>query len=286
MSITYKYKFTDYELQKLNLITNDSIKLSLMSILSYMKLYNQNRNTDYEMHRLDMLKKDADQLKISFENLHDAYVKFLKKHGNKQYIISLQTLKNRLEKLIELKLLIVVSKIKKTNVYAFISNVSENISDIENITSLENTCVQDELLCPKYINNKYINTYTLNTTDVVKSEVEKVHALDLVHDVFNDLKVKSKVIKSMVIAKLKNIILDAAGAIKYIVTVLTEKTEQYNLMRVKYAQQVAKTKYSKSKNSYKPNTAKERGFNNFDAREYYDDPIAMKSLEKKLLGWD
>ncbi len=33
MSITYKYKFTDYELQKLNLITNDSIKLSLKQML-------------------------------------------------------------------------------------------------------------------------------------------------------------------------------------------------------------------------------------------------------------
>lgn len=270
MSTTYKYKFTDYELQKLNLIDKDHMRLSLMSILSYMRLYNQNRNSNYEIHRLDMLKKDADQLKISFENLHDAYIKFLKKHGKNKYIISLQTLKNRLVKLIDIKLLTVISKVKKTNVYAFISNVSENISknisDIENITPIENTVVQGDLNFPKYINLKTnTNTYTLNT------ETSSVHALDLVKDVFKDLKVKSKMIKDMVISKLKNTILDAKGAVAYIIAVVTEKTEQYNLMRVNYAIAIANTKYSKSKNTY--SAPVNRKFNNFDGRSYDFDQL-------------
>ena len=274
MPVKYKYKCTDYELQKLNLIDNNHIRLSLMSILAYMKLYNKNRNSEYELHGLDMLKKDVNQLKISFENLHDAYTTYLKKHGDKKYILSLQTLKNRIDKLIELKLLTIISKVKKTNVYSFISeNISENMSNNENITPTENTCIETESDCPKYINSKSNTyTYTLNTTNVV-------HALDLVSDVFKSFKVKSKEIKTMVIDKLKNTILDAAGAVNYIVKVITEKTEEYNSMRVKYAQKVAETKYNKYKNTFViPVKASNRTFYNCESREYdYD------MLEDKLV---
>lgn len=274
MPVKYKYKFTDYELQKLNLIDKDNMRLSLMSILSYMRLYNQNKNSKYELHGLDMLKKDVNQLKISFEILHDAYIKYLKKHGDKKYIISLQTLKNRIDKLIDLKLLTIISKVKKTNVYTFISeNISNNISNNENITPIENTCIQTKLGCPKCINPKSNTyTYTPDTTNVV-------HALDLVSDVFKSFKVKSKEIKTMVVAKLKNTVLDAAGAVNYIVKVITEKTEEYNRMRVKYAQKVAETKYNKDKNTFAiPVKTSSRSFYNCESIDYdYD------MLEDKLV---
>jgi hypothetical protein len=155
-----------------------------------------------------------------------------------------------------------------------VDKIEDTLQDKTNVAeSVENTDVDNDL--EKHndliINNTY--TYTLNTSSNVK-----VSALDLCEEVFKDLKIKSNIIKQMVISKLQNTVLDGVGAINYIIRVITEKTEQYNAMRVNYAKAVANTKYSKTKNTY---SGTGRTFNNFEGREYdYD------SLEKKLLGWD
>lgn len=124
---------------------------------------------------------------------------------------------------------------------------------------IENTTVQTiiEKTNNLTMNNTY--TYTLDT------ETSSVHALNLVKDVFKDLKVKSKIVQDMVISKLKNTVLDSKGAVAYIISVIIDKTEQYNLMRVNYAKKVAETKYSKKQNAYEVPV---RSFNNLECINY------------------
>lgn len=166
--------------------------------------------------------------------------------------------------------------------------ISEEISEEteEIAVSVENTNVEEESIKTNEITNNNTNTYTLYTSsEDVKNNVK---AIDLLDEMFKDLKIKSKVIKTMVIAKLQNMVLDCKGAVPYIMKVITEKMEQYNAMKVNYAKKVAETKYSKAKNGFigkKSNVVYSgvvaTGFNNFKAREYdYDD------LERKLLGWN
>lgn len=90
----------------------------------------------------------------------------------------------------------------------------------------------------------------------------------------------------MVLAKLQNSVLDTKGAISYIMKVIAEKTEQYNVMKVNYARKVSESKYSKTKSEFKGKAKTNSvdisatSFNNFEPRQYnYDD------LEKRLLGW-
>jgi hypothetical protein len=161
--------------------------------------------------------------------------------------------------------LICVHKIVHKTVHK--SNTPESIEN----TNIEPVFEKTNNITP----NLNTNTHTLNTTNVV-------NVIDLTEEVFKELKVKSKIIKSMVMAKLQNTVLDAAGAIKYIVKVITEKTEQYNSMRVEYAKAVANTKYSKSKNTFVAPTKKPRNFSNFEPRSICSDEESMKEIEDKL----
>lgn len=240
----YKIKLTETQISKIYEISDKkSTQACLMSILSYLIKY-----TD----------KTTNTLTKSLNKLYKMYLRYHSKL-TKSYFYTL------------------VSKLKDKNLLSFAPVEEEKKDKKEEIKkvheTVENTDLENdsETLNNIIINNT--NTYTLNTTSVV-------NAVELLEDVFNDLKIKSKVIKSMVVAKLENIKLDTKGAINYIIRVITEKTEQYNTMRVNYAKAVAKTKYSKSKNTF-VTPSKKLKFDNFEARKYdYD------SLEKKLLGWD
>ena len=125
----------------------------------------------------------------------------------------------------------------------------------------------------------------LKENNIYINNDKKVDALSIAKDLFIELNIKSNIIKKAVIEKIHNKILDnTAGAINYVMAVIIEKATAYHNMKVKYAKAVAKTKYSKDKNTYVTPASKINNiyrFNNFEARSYdYD------ALERKLLGWD
>ncbi|OOM17236.1 hypothetical protein CLSAB_19560 [Clostridium saccharobutylicum] len=240
----YKRKLTNSQIQIIYDITGNKTKQDrLMSVLSYLIKYTENN-----------------KLTRSLNRLYNMYIRLEYRKITRSYFYKLVDL------LKEYKLFTVLE-----------DKIGDKIEDKEDTDeTIENTGFETDFkkhndLMP----NLNINTYTLKTTNVVK-------ALDLVDEVFKEFKVKSKIIKNMVIAKLQNTVLDAAGAIKYIIKVITEKTEQYNAMRVKYAQSVAKTKYSKSKNTFVVPTKKPRNFSNFEPRAICSDEESMKEIENKL----
>ncbi|MBN1079248.1 hypothetical protein [Clostridium botulinum] len=238
----YKIKLTETEINKIYEISDKkSTQASLMSILSYLIKY-----TD----------KTTNTLTKSLNKLYKMYLRYHNKL-TKSYFYTL------------------VSKLKDKNLLSFApveDKKEETFEEIEKVpVSIENTDLNQDSELPNNLIINNTNTYTLNTTSVV-------NAVELLDDVFRDLKIKSKVIKTLVLAKLQNTVLDAKGAINYIIRVITEKTEQYNTMRVNYAKAVAKTKYYKSKNTFVAATKKLK-FDNFEAREY-----DYNSLEQGLLG--
>lgn len=247
MSKTYKIVLANEQIQKIYSISDKpATQSSLMSILSYLIKY-----TD----------ETTNTLTKSLSKLYKMYLRYHSKI-TRSYFYTL------IKKLKEKGLILIGVEDKK----------EDKKEDKENIAEpTENTNVQDNSEKPNNLMpNPNINTYTPYTTNVV-------NAVDLIDEVLKDLKIKSKIIKSMVIAKLQNTVLDAKGAINYIIRVITEKTEQYNSMRVEYAKVVAKTKYSKSKNTFVAPVKTIRTFNNFEARPEYSDPNYYKFLEENLL---
>lgn len=258
----YKITLTRVQIKNIYKVTDDKEKQKrIMSILSYMIKYTdmetleltKTRNKLYTMYSVNNWKYHEKISKSHFYKITDLIME-------NEYF-----LKDNEDS-------------KKGN--------GETLEEIKEIAvSVENTNVEDNGLKTNALtNNNNTNTYTLYTSTDVK-------AMDLVEDVFKDLKIKSKVIKTMVIGKLQNMVLDIKGAVAYIIRVITEKMEQYNTMKVNYAKKVAETKYSKTKNTFmskKANVVNKAvnhvvatSFNNFESRQYdYDD------LEKRLLGWN
>lgn len=246
----YKTKLTEIQIQNIYKITDNKDKQSkIMSILTYLMKYT-------EASTMKLLK--------SINKLFNMYsVNDWKYHAKiaRSYFYDIANL------IIDNNYFFKLEQDRK------VDTLSDKINSIQ---TLENTNIEADFEKTNNIINNNTITYTLNT-----AKAEKVAAIELVDEVCRDLKIKSKIIKSMVISKLQNVKLDAVGAISYILKVITEKTEQYNAMRVKYAKAVAETKYSKAKNTFTTPATAIRSFNNFEAREYdYDD------LEKKLLGWE
>lgn len=243
----YKIKLTEIQIQNIYKITDNKDKQSkIMSILSYLMKYT-------EASSMKLLK--------SLNKLFSMYSANNWKYHSK----------------IARSYFYEIANLILDNNYFFNSckdNVVETLSDkINSNKSIENTNVEADFeKTNNIIIKKNTNTYTLYTD-------KSVQAIDLVEDIFRDLKIKSKIIKNMVISKLQNVALDSAGAVNYILKVITEKTEQYNAMKIKYAQKVAETKYSKSKNTFVPFVTTHNA-TKFSRQYDYD------SLEKTLLGWD
>lgn len=249
----YKIKLNNNQIQQIYNITDNADKQSkLMSVLSYLIKYTDNV---------------TNKLTKSLSTLYKMYCRLEYRKISNCYFF-------KLVDLLEEHKLYVGERRKSNNRVSKI--VSEKVSEIDIAETVENTSLEGNFEKHNNLITNNTITYTLYTANAIK-----VSAIDLVDEVMKDLKIRSKIIKSMVVAKLQNIELDAVGAVNYIVKVITEKTQQYNAIRVKYAKAVAKTKYAKAKNTFKataPMSA--RTFNNFEPREYdYDD------LEKRLLGW-
>lgn len=256
----YRVTLTRTQINNIYNVTTDREKQKrIMSILAYMTKYtdmetlelNVTRNKLYEMYGVNNWKNHEKISKSYFYKITD-----LVRENN--YFLE------KPEKISE--------------------EISEETKEIA--VSVENTNVEETSIKTNNLTNNNTNTYTLYTSsEDVKNNVK---AMDLLDEIFKDLKIKSKVIKTMVIAKLQNTVLDCKGAVSYIMKVITEKMEQYNTMKVNYAKKVAETKYSKAKSGFigkKSNVVCSgvvaTGFNNFKAREYdYED------LERKLLGWN
>jgi Fe2+ or Zn2+ uptake regulation protein len=270
----YKNKLTDFQVNTLNLIENFDIRKSLMSIFSYMLIINTRKNELYGEYQIKLLEKDPDKLKVSFGELHRLYTRNHQK-------ISLQTIKNRIEKLVELKLLIVVSKTKKTNVYKFVYEKSEIISN--NVSNNENfTCEVDPIFDSNLQEDKYINSKSnkdLDSNNSTEFDYEnyvtverKVCDWSMVCSKFDEickaLKIKNSWIKERVCSKLQ----------KYYYTITVKHLESYIVKMISNA----RTEYHRS---YEINAKnKKLCFNNFEGRNYSANDYAF--MEKRLLGWE
>lgn len=239
--INYKIKLTNIQINNIYMITDNKEKQGkIMSILAYLMKYT-----------------DAETMKL-VKSLNRLYNMYLRYHN---YIA--RSYFYRIAKLI-LDNNYFLYKPENKKMYSLVDKINS-------AQTTETTSLDDDFKKPNnIITNHNINTYTLNTTSVV-------NAVDLVEYVFKDLKVKSKVIKAMVIGKIKNITLDAAGAVNYIVKVITEKTMQYRKMRENYAKKVYETK--KKENFCKKNN--NNSFINFKGRDHADS--YYKDLEDKLV---
>lgn len=234
----YKIKLTEIQLRNICFITDNKEKQSkIMSILSYLMKYTNSETME--------LTKSLNRLFIMYS------VNNWKYHNKiaRSYFYEIANL------------------ILKNNY--FLTPIQDNkvdtLSDkINTVQSIENTSIKNDFKKTNVFNN---NTYTYTPYTV-----ETVKATELVDDVFKELNIKSKIIKTMVLAKIDGVVLDIKGAATYLFKVVIEKVKQYNQMKVKYAVAVAQTKYSKEKNRY---IAPVQSYSHYD----YD------SLEKKLLNY-
>ena len=244
----YKIKLSNKQIKAIEQITdNKKMQNKMMSILSYLIKY-----TDPETNKLTR----------SINKLYKMYILY---HNNisRCYFFKL------------------IKLLKENNIY--INNDKKVDKKVDTIKVAQSINITKSEADDKNANNLTINniyTYTPYT-----AKAEKVDALSIAKDLFIELKIKSNIIKKAVIDKIKNKMLDNThGAINYVMAVIIEKVESYNKMKVKYAQAVAKTKYSKDKNTYVTPASKINNkyrFNNFEARSY-----DYEALERKLLGLD
>lgn len=277
--LTYKVELNDYQINTLNLIENKNIRESLMSILSYTIKLNSEKTELYNYHEFDFLKKEPNELKLSFQSFYKRYnTKYHKK-------ISLQTLKNRIEQLLDLKLLVVLRKEKKTNVYGFIlektidlsNNLSENMSEINCAEIVESTVIEDNSNIEQILNSKTknnINTKSINikTKDLDSSEPtefdynsyidaeRKICDWSIVctkaNQLFKALNVKSSRIKECVIAKLS----------KYYTTITVKHLDIYITKMIINAREQSHRRWEQTRNTLA--SAPKLRFCNFEEREY------------------
>jgi len=288
----YKTQLNEYQLNTLNLVENKTIRDSLMSILSYTIKLNSEKTELYKEYQFDFLKKDPNELKLSFQSFHTRY--------NTKYHtkISLQTLKNRIEQLIDLKLLVVLRKEKKTNIYGFIlektndlsNNVSENVSEINCTETLEATMFEDNSSIEQILNYKTknnINTKSINikTKDLDSNEPtsfdydsyldseRKVCDWSIVctkaNQLFKALKVRSSLIKECVIAKLS----------KYYTTITAKHLDIYITKMIINAREQSHSRWEQTRNTMA--SAPKLRFCNFEERQYTQE--YYNYLESNLL---
>lgn len=274
--MAYKIEFTDQEKNKFNLIENENIRKSCMSVYMYLLKINDNINTSYDNANVKHL-KDSNKLKISYRKFIDKYCRY---HGK----ISIKTLKERMDKLKELGL-IIIEVIKNTNVYSFcrfegntISN--NNVNNTENVTCVRNTNIEADSNLPKYLNLKINYNYLYsnstdgtNNYDIEQEKCSLDFILELAKESFKKMKVKSNYIKNKVIQKLNkyyNTIVKI-NALSYVTTIINNTREESNSNYNKYVG----IKYNKIQQ-------KPLRFCSYSGQREYD----YAALERKLLGWD
>lgn len=230
-------EFTIYELNRFNLIESDGIRLSLMSIYRYLLKLNLKRNTQLKEVNLENLKEDPYKLNMSFRKFLAAY----NRRGSSYSKISIGTLKQRIDKLVELNL-IHTSKIKKSFTYSFCRyEMNTNLNNSNNTESVDTTSLDVDLKNYKSISflnpkgfkkdldsNKidnfdyenYLNQNEKCTWEDVSSVLPKLFKL---------LKIKSHWIKGQVISKLFNYarFITKKHMVKYICSAIINARSDY-----------------------------------------------------------
>ncbi|MCD3240827.1 hypothetical protein G8T75_12755 [Clostridium botulinum D/C] len=274
----YKTNLIEEELNKLNLIENESIRKSCMSILSYLIKKHIEENKKYIDTNLENL-KDQSTFKISFRT-------FLKKYNRSHKKLSLGTLKNRIDLLLKYELIHLESK----STYSFFrhslnKNLNKNLNKENIAESINNTDVDAVVAEHKYLNTKINNIKDLDTFNS-KQVTESVdnfdyesyleqnkkcdnwdYVLNLLNKAFKAMKIKSQAIKGIVISKVYDYYTNITRkhAMSYITKTIINARDNYYKKHTQY--------YFNNSN---PNTDL---FNDYEQRSY--DYVV---LEKQLLG--
>lgn len=215
----YKIKFNGNEINKFNVIENENIRKSCMSIYMYMlKLVNMEKEKFYKAG-LEVPK--TCKLKISYRN-------FLKKYTRYHGTISLPTLKSRFELLLEIGI-IKINKVKNSFEYSFYrfwaneeSNEKSNDLDVSETT--DNTDQTTYFEKPKDLNSKSLDLDidTRNNSDELHENknnnafsdkfnsegLERCSSWDDIEmhlkNAFKELKIRSSKLKNTIINKLED----------------------------------------------------------------------------------
>lgn len=173
----YKVNFTEQENNLFNTIEKENIRNSVMSLYAY-------------------LSGRAVNGSITF-----SYRPFLNKYNRNHKKISLGTLKNRINTLVELGLL-TVEKVKQSCTY----KLNRFLNSLKPIESTENTNIEADNQKLKYINNINnidIDLYSNSNNEFDSSRYEKCTSLvdvrNKVRELLNFKRVKSKWIKDKVL---------------------------------------------------------------------------------------
>jgi hypothetical protein len=282
----YKIKFTAMELNKFNLISNENIRKSLMSVYMYMLKLNNKKNKAYIDAQLSHL-KETNKLNISFRE-------FLALYNRNHTSLSIATFKDRIDKLISLGL-ISIEKAGKTFIYSFYRffNINDNVNNKPNSVKPAQP-IEDTNFEELYENHKYLNPERVKDLDSNScpstgdnfdyenyvEEQRKVcsweYISNLLNKAFKLMKVRSSWIKGTVIDKVfkyyNNI--TAKHAMAYICTTIFNARNQHNTNYEKYII---------NNNSSSSNST----FNSFPQRNYAEDfQGGWSGLEAALLGWN
>ncbi|BDR82585.1 hypothetical protein [Clostridium tetani] len=214
----YKIKFYQNELNRFNIIENEDIRKSCMSIYMYMlKLVNMEKEKFYKAE-LEVPKTNT--LKIS-------YRKFLKKYTRYHGSMSLPTFKSRVELLLEVGL-IKINKVKNSFEYSFYrfwdnekSNEKSNDSSVDETTDNADETTDSEN--PKDPNAKpNLDIDTRNNSDELHEDknnnsfsnkfnsegLERCSSWDDIEthlkNAFKEMKIKSSKLKNIIINKLED----------------------------------------------------------------------------------
>lgn len=245
----YDIKLTKQEISIIYTISEQkNTQNRLMSLLAY-----------YKKHSV------AGVLKYSLNKLYKMYLRH-HKAITKSYFYTL------------------MNKIKEK----FYSNVvlqEETKEEIKKVVpDIENTCLEDYESEPNIESNNntiYINT---NSSELMSTE----DLIILAKDLFEEFKIKSNLVKNMVISKLQEVKnINVKGALAYVTKIIIDKKSiqeanrdfYYKNLNIQKNNKLAEKTASFNKNALK-NNKKQLKFNNFTPREY-----DYESLEKKLLGW-
>lgn len=176
----YKIQLTEMELNKLNLIENETIRQSAMSIFAYMLKLNAMENDKLDNAGCLNL-KDILKLKISFRKFIEKY-----NRGHKDKKVSIRTFKNRVD-LLEKLGLIIKEKFKNTFIYGFTryqqvnEEVNSKVNSSDNNQTIENTEQTSNSQKHKYLNLKtYLDIDTCNNSlenkfvDNLKTNIQKI----------------------------------------------------------------------------------------------------------------
>lgn len=290
-----KIQFNDYHNIRFNTIKNKEMRISLMSVFSHLNALNNKQNA-YEFTT-----KDKNKLTVSlqeFLNFYNAATSKRnyrrKQHGLPvQERLTIDKLRTRIKKLIELGLIARISKGNNISIFTFVNSKkeffalqkSQTFSQTENCTeTIENTTVEADEEFPTTINlnNKDIDSNTTNgcpkfDKDAYIAKLRKVDSVEVLASaldrVFKIMKVRSSWIKNTVIEKM----------FKVYQKVTVKHLDSYICKAVENARLLSRMNYKKyvlgNSNSFKP-----LNFCDFLQRQYSLEEL--ESLEKKLLGWE